>query len=298
MISKFNDEIEAIINASSSSVEAVGNYTVINASVKFINLRKEFDTDIKEFIRRLTEIDDVAVSWNFDEFRDDVVADDKSRRETGMKHQISETLHLTYTFLSLFLFRIPGLELGVPFSPEANHRKVVKDNFHVINEHTKHSLETSLRDGIHDGFDARKLVVYPYSITDVVNDRTPLCSVSMTNVEYPAPLNYKASSVVLKAGNLACDRSKSIDFIFLQIFLGMETLYEHSSNMDAWSAIAQRSVKFASEEDFDSFFYAASLPLADCFKHLDAVRKECKFVYIYSYTYIYLCLSQNDELVF
>jgi hypothetical protein len=288
LLNRFNIEYDSILKDTTSIADDVKNYTVINASERFVNLRREFATDIAKFVDDLKESGDKSVSWIDDEFSDDVANDDKSRKDTGMKHQISETLHFSYTFLSLFLFRVP--ELGIPFAPEANHRKVVKGNFYVINEHTKHSLESSMKEGINDGLDARKLVVYPFSVTDKVDDRTPLCSVSMTNLDFGDSLNFKTNTTVLKAGNLACERSTSIDFIFLQIFFGMNNLYDHSSNVRAWSELAKRSNKFATKNDFESFFDASSITsanqrLLNCFTD----QGECKFVYIYTHTHIRFC---------
>jgi hypothetical protein len=157
--------------------------------------------------------------------------------------------------LSLFLCRLPTL--GLSFAPEVNQRKVEPSQFYDVRDNI--SMFSALSEGHNAGFDSKRLLVYPYTVS-LHNDRDPASSSPLRSVmktKYTDGV-VTLNSTIFQARGVQATRSEYSDFCRLRFLMNMTTKASPNS-IKSWDGIF-RDNKLSTSEEFENLFRDFDLP--------------------------------------
>ena len=161
---------------------------------------------------------------------------------------------VTFSFLGLFLCRLPPL--GITYCPEVNQRKVEPNKFFENGDNV--SMFSSLPSGENIGFDAKRLLAYPFTITmncTQEREKTPLRSVMKTSCNSNS---HSTFSTVIEIENIGATKSSFDDFSRLNFLLGMDNFLSPHT-LSRWDQVLL-SNKLSTTKEMNAFFSKCDLP--------------------------------------
>jgi hypothetical protein len=161
---------------------------------------------------------------------------------------------VTFSFLCLFLCRLPPL--GITYCPEVNQRKVEPNKFFENGDSV--SMFSSLPSEESIGFDAKRLLAYPFTITMNCTEergKTPLRSVMKTSC---SSHSHSTLSTVIEIENIGATKSSFDDFSRLLFLLGMDNFLSPRT-LSHWDEVLL-SNKLSTTSEMNAFFSKCELP--------------------------------------
>jgi hypothetical protein len=181
--------------------------------------------------------------------------DNRNVEMEGMTYHMTDQAIVSFSYLSLFLCRLPTL--GLSFAPEVNQRKVEPSQFYDVRDNI--SMFSALSEGHNAGFDSKRLLVYPYTVS-LHNDRDPASSSPLRSV---MKTKYRdgvvtLNSTIFQARGVQATRSEYSDFCRLRFLMNMTTKASPNS-IKSWDGIF-RDNKLSTSEEFENLFRDFDLP--------------------------------------